>query len=469
MRAVRATFCKPGQRTEAVQLRKTALLRFMATLVVLFVVTSAMMTALAYRTAALYTQDQIRAIIVADLSGMADLWQRLGPAGLKGAIEARQQAPVPRRLYLLVSADGEKITGDFDFWPNNLAKDQAWTHFDHAGEGYDGLSTHFADGSRLMIAHHRSVHEAMLRGLSADLIGPALLGLLAAGLASLVILGKLFRRIDRINDTCRAVAAGDLAARVPLDARADEFRELGSNVNTMLDRIDVLMRGVRTLSDALAHEMRTPIAHLRAGLDRAAREIETAPPDQPVREKAAAALADGVREADGVITLFTALLDIAATEAAEGSPENLVPLDMADLVHQAVNLYEGVAEDRGIQLAISADPAPILGEKHLLVRFLANLLDNALKFSPKGKAVSITCGFVDQAGFLTLSDQGPGMPEAFRDRAFERFARAADAKTTPGHGLGLSLVWAIARRHRIAISLHDGAPGLRVEACWPLP
>ena len=451
------------------QLRKTALLQLMATLVAIFVVASAIMTALAYRTAALYTQDQIRAIIVADLGGLTDLWQRLGPTGLKGAIDARQQAPEPRRLYLLVSGDGEKIVGDFDFWPNNLAKDQAWTHFEHAGEGYDGLSTHFADGSRLMIAHRRSVHEAMLRGLSSDLIGPALLGLLAAGLASFVILRKLFRRIDRINDTCRAVASGDLAARVPLDARADEFRELGGNVNTMLDRIDVLMRGVRTLSDSLAHEMRTPIAHLRSGLDRAAREIDRAPPDQAVREKAAAALADGVQEADGVITLFTALLDIAATEAAEGSPENLVPLDMADLVHQAVNLYEGVAEDRDIRLEISADPAPVLGEEHLLVRFLANLLDNALKFSPAGKTVSITCRSVDRQGVLILSDQGPGMPEAFRDKAFERFARSANVKSTPGHGLGLSLVRAIACRHGIAISLHDGAPGLRVEARWPLP
>ncbi|OYU48191.1 MAG: hypothetical protein CFE31_11045 [Rhizobiales bacterium PAR1] len=451
------------------RLSKTALLQLMATLVAVFVVTSAIMTALAYRTAALYTQDQIRAIIVADLGGLADLWQRLGPTGLQAAIEARQQAPEPRRLYLLVSGDGDKITGDFDFWPNNLAKDRDWTHFEHDGEGYDGLSTHFADGSRLMIAHHRSVHEAMLRGLSADLIGPALLGLLAAGLASLVILRKLFRRIDRINETCRAVASGDLAARVPLDARIDEFRELASNVNMMLDRIDVLMRGVRTLSDSLAHEMRTPIAHLRAGLDRAAREIETAPQDQQGRDKVAAALTDGVREADGVITLFTALLDIAATEAAEGSPNNLVLLDMADLVHQAVNLYEGVAEDRGIHLVIAAEPAPILGEEHLLVRFLANLLDNALKFSPPGKAVSITCGSADLQGFLILSDQGPGMPEAFRDKAFERFARSADAKATPGHGLGLSLVRAIARRHSIAISLYDGAPGLRVEARWPLP
>ncbi len=449
--------------------RDAALLRLMAAIVVIFVTTSAVMTALAYRGVALYAQEQIEALVGSDLSGLEESWRQNGIAGVESALARRLAAPQPRRLYLLVGEDGGKIAGDFDFWPNNMSSDQAWTHFTRAGDAYDGLSARFADGSRVLIAHRRAVDDAMLAGLRADLIGPALTGLLAAILVGFLILRGLFRRIEQVNAACRAVAGGALEARVALDDRPDEFRELGANVNAMLDRIDTLMRGMRQLSDMVAHEMRTPLAHLRARLERDARIVETAPPDEDMRQKALQGLHMGVAGADGVIALFTALLDIAAIEAAEGDPSGLKPLDMADILREAVSLYEAAAEDLGVCLDLAAEPAPLLGEAHLAMRLVANILDNALKFSKPGQRIQLRSGAAAGEAVLAIADQGPGMSAEFRARAFERFTRAPEARGLPGHGLGLSLVNAIARRHGMKISLGDAAPGLRFELRWTPP
>jgi signal transduction histidine kinase len=446
--------------------RDTALLRLMAIIVAIFVGTSAAMTALAYRAVALYAQGQIEALVGADLSGLEESWLQNGVDGVKAALSRRMAAPQPRRLYLLVREDGEKIAGDFDFWPNTMAQDQAWTHFARTDERYDGLSARFADGSRVLIAHRRAVHEAMLAGLRADLLGPALAGFLAAILVSFFILRGLFHRIDQVNATCRAVAGGALEARVALGERPDELRELGANVNAMLDRIDVLMRGLRQVSDMVAHEMRTPLAHLRTRLERAASDLETAPLNNNQRQQTLKALDLGIADANGVIALFTALLDIAAIEAAEGDPSGLSRLDMADILREAVSLYEAAAEERGVALDLAAEPAPIQGDAHLLMRIVANILDNALKFSSAGQSIRIRSGQVGGEAFFIIEDQGPGMSAAFRARAFERFSRAPDARWTPGHGLGLSLVRAIARRHGMTISLGDAAPGLRFELRW---
>ena len=164
-----------------------------------------------------------------------------------------------------------------------------------------------------------------------------------------------------------------------------------------------------------------------------------------------------------------ALLDIAAIESRQGDPAGLVPLDMAGIIRDAVGLYEAVAEERGIALVIDVAPTPILGIEHLLMRVLANLIDNALKFSSEGQRVTLSATIEAGKGMLSIRDEGPGMPEAFMEKAAERFSRAPDAKGKPGYGLGLSLVRAICRRHGMTLTFANSQPGLTVTIRWKAP
>ena len=230
----------------------------------------------------------------------------------------------------------------------------------------------------------------------------------------------------------------------------------------MLERIGVLMRGVHDLSDHIAHEMRTPLARLRSRLERAKRSAALDDPS-PKGVQAVAAFDDAIHETQHIIDVFTALLDIAAAEAQQGDTSNLNPVDLASVLRDAVDVYEGVAEERGIILQLQAPlAAPVLGEPMLLLRMIANVLDNAIKFAPDGSVVTLSAAVSGHSVTATIADQGPGMSADFAGSAFDRFARAPATQGRPGHGLGLTLVRAVALRHGMKISLEPNNPGLRV-------
>ena len=303
------------------------------------------------------------------------------------------------------------------------------------------------------LAQGRLTHALLLLGalvLLAAVAAAAAVGLWAG--RSLTV------RIDAINRACDRVRLGDFGARAPVPAGHDEFARLAGHVNAMLEQIDALVMGLRDVSNRVAHELRTPVARLKSDLEEAA----AAPDLRTARELAGAAAA----ETDEILQTFEALLDIAEVEA--GGAGGLAPMRLDEAVRAACELYESVAEAAGVKLAAALDPVTIIGERTLIVRLAANLIDNAIKFSAAGSAVAVRVAEAGGEALLEIADRGPGIAEGERERVLGRFARGRGASAVRGHGLGLALVSAVAKRHGAPITMSDAEPGLRVAIRFSL-
>jgi signal transduction histidine kinase len=408
----------------------------------------------------------MRILVSSDLTGLADLYAQRRLPALREAIETRlARGDVVDAVYLLLDREGKVLVGNIPAWPPDLKPDGAWARFRAKPEGesdarFVGAGAVLPGGFRLAVGHATTENEIILSRL---------LGILAiAGVATLFIgvIGAallsrwLVRRIIAVNEVAARVRDGDLGARVPGADRPDEFGELAHNFNAMLERIERLVAGMREVSDRIAHELRTPLTRLRSQIQR----MENAAPDPAEAEKARHAMTE---EIGNTVAMFDALLDIATTEAEAGDTSRLKTLDLAEVVASVVDLYDAVAEDRGIALDVRCAPAEMLGDRGLLIRMLANVVDNAIKFSPAGGTVTIEDHSDGGNHIVSVSDSGPGLADDIRDRAFDRFARGAATAEVPGHGLGLAMVKAIAIRHGIRIHLEDAAPGLRVVFLCP--
>ncbi|MER2605376.1 MAG: HAMP domain-containing sensor histidine kinase [Siculibacillus sp.] len=444
--------------------------RFVAVIAGVFTLAFLALSLLVWTTVSGYIERRIADTIATDVAGLEDVWRAGGETALAAAILRRRAEGgegARERIRIVVGADGTKIAGDFAAWPNDLAPESGAVEFaDPRGDrAYSGRIRRIPDGPVLLVAHDRAEHDRLAAALLGDLAGPFLAALLVALVVTALVGRRLLARIERVNAVARAVEAGDLAARVGSPGGGDEFARLAAHVDAMLDRIDVLMRGIRHLSDHIAHEMRTPLARLRARLERARREAEA----DPSARGAVAAFDDAVAETAELIAVFSALLDIARTEAATGDAGALVEVDLAEVIATVVDLYEGVAEERGVRLLVDAVPAVTLGEPMALTRMFANLVDNAVKFSPEGADVDLGVAVGPGEIRLWVRDHGPGLPPGFETSAFERFTRADNAGAVPGHGLGLPFVRAVALRHGMRIALERADPGLRVVLRIPRP
>lgn len=428
-----------------------------------FALAAALTLVLVMRSASSYTERRIADAVMTDLKGFEDVFAQSGLAGLKEAMERRLSWD-PNRIYMLVDQEANIIAGNTRQWPNNASEGGGRITVvdrDH-NRTFDGATRVLPGGVKLLLAHDRREHDKILAGMWRGLALPMLAILLATLAGGYWLTRRVLARIERVNETCRAVENGDMAARVAaVDGRGDEFDALGAHVNAMLDRIERLMASVQHLSDHIAHETRTPLARLRNRLERARSEAG-------VNEASRAAFEDAIGETETIISVFSALLDITAAESAAGDARGLKQIDLSETVADVLDLYEGVAEDRGVTLRAQTVPATVLGDATLLMRMVANVVDNAIKFSPEGGEVTMQLAINGSEAVLTVADQGPGMPEGFAGSAFERFSRADEAKSKPGHGLGLPLVRAIAIRHGIKVTMENGHPGLTVTFRCPL-
>jgi signal transduction histidine kinase len=284
---------------------------------------------------------------------------------------------------------------------------------------------------------------------------------LMATIGALVVRNLFRRTLANISATTSAIAAGDLAKRVRLTGRGDEFDQVAEVINDMLDRITRLMDGVRQVSNSIAHDLRTPITRARTRLEDAAIHAET--PDD-----LRAAIERATVDLDGIVGVFQALLRISEIEAGSRR-SSFARIELSPMLAEVVELYGAVAEEHDIAL-VAETPAelPAYGDKALIQQAVANLLDNAVKFSPPGKTVRLDAS-AGRAVVITVSDQGPGIPESERDKATARFYRGETARSTPGSGLGLSLVLAVAQLHGGELRLEDNAPGLRAVLVLPIP
>ncbi|MFZ9487227.1 MAG: sensor histidine kinase [Alphaproteobacteria bacterium] len=269
----------------------------------------------------------------------------------------------------------------------------------------------------------------------------------------------LARRLARISGVADRVVLGDLSTRVKLTGAGDEFDRLSGDINLMLDRISELMDGVRQVSNAIAHDLRTPLARLRGRLEAALRDS-----DSPVRFRATAEAA--LQELDQVVRIFEALLRIAEIEAGHRRAA-FAPVDAAALAADVAELYQPLAEQRGLALEAGLAPATCTGDRTLVAQALANLVDNAIKHARPGGHVRVRSATREGNVELVVEDDGPGIPEGERDKVVRRFYRLEPSRGTPGSGLGLSLVVSVARLHGGRLELEDAAPGLRARLVLP--
>jgi signal transduction histidine kinase len=288
------------------------------------------------------------------------------------------------------------------------------------------------------------------------------------GVAGGVFVSKrVLNRVDAMTLTAQTIMAGDLSGRLPIAGSGDELDRLASNLNAMLERIEALMRGLKEVSDNVAHDLRTPLTRLR---NRAEEALRTAKDEPGYR----GALEATIEESDGLISTFNALLMIARAESGEAR-ENMTEFDAAEVAQDVSELYEPLADTKGLALRVEATPAPVKGNRELVSQALANLVDNAIKYAePQGHAANgtpaeilVTARSEGDRIKLAVRDGGPGIPESDRAHAIERFVRLEQSRTKPGSGLGLSLAAAVARLHGGELKLEDNAPGLKAVLDLP--
>jgi len=267
--------------------------------------------------------------------------------------------------------------------------------------------------------------------------------------------------------------AGDLSGRLPVGRSGDELDRLAENLNAMLERIEALMIGLKEVSDNIAHDLKTPLTRLR---NRAEEALAKSSNEAEYRS----ALERTIEESDGLIRTFNALLMIARAESGQAR-DNMDNFDAADVANGIHELYEPLAEDNGMTLQVKTAPAPLHGNRELISQALANLVENAIKYGkpvaaaqPLGADAVVSAKEIliearrdgDQV-LLSVTDHGPGIPEADRGHAVERFVRLEASRTLPGSGLGLSLASAVATLHNGDLRLGDANPGLRATLAIP--
>lgn len=411
--------------------------------------------------------DHVQESVEAELHIMQAELSVDGPRGVMALINLRLQNTTPNhdRLYRLEDANGDFLAGNFAEWPVQARSPEQ--SFKLPSRKYPGETqvvlqwAKLADGSRLLVGFDE-IEVAQVRG---DIRRAALWSLGAMLLISLsagfLLTRAALRPVEAIRVSAQRIMDGDLRHRVPSRPNGDEFDRLGETLNSMLDRINTLIASVKGATDNIAHDLRSPLTRHRARLEAALRE-------PPATGEVPALLERSIADLDQVLSTFQSLLRIASVESGFLRQE-FVACDVHQLVQDAVDYIEPLGEDKDQPLKIALDQGPPLkGHRHLLFQLLINLLDNAVKYSPVASTIILSARTTASAWVLEVADAGPGIPAEQRDRVFERLYRGDVSRHTPGLGLGLSLVKAIAELHHGTVTVQDNAPGARIVITLPL-
>jgi signal transduction histidine kinase len=410
--------------------------------------------------------SQTNATIEAEVRGLAEQYGAHGLAGLVDVV-AQRSGPNGEKgaVYLLTGPDLHPLAGNLETWPesrNTVSRD-GWIGFEVGREVGDSVTTHeirakifrIEGGFRLLVGRDMAERTAF-RAVIAKTLAFALLITMALGIAGAIYLSrKLLGRVDAIAQTSHTIVRGDLGGRVPLQGNGDEFDRLSTSLNEMLDQIEHLMTGMRAVTDSLAHDLRSPLTRLKGRIEIALRSQPDASHYRETLERADA-------DVDAILATFNALLSISQAEAG-AVRTNMSRVDLGEIAQDAFELYEPLADEKGLKLEREIeDGAFIVGHAQLLAQTVANLLDNAIKCTPPGGTITLAVRRQHGTVKLAVADTGPGIPPSEREHVLERFVRLDTSRSSPGSGLGLSLVAAVAKLHRAALRLEDNDPGLRV-------
>jgi signal transduction histidine kinase len=406
---------------------------------------------------------QTDAIIDAEIEGLSERYGASGISGLTDLIAERlSRKPAGSSVYLLADDSLQPMVGNLDRWPSATPTPDGWLSF-HLEDQASSGDVHKARARvfRLQGGFHllvgRDMHDLeeaqgyIIKALVWGLVVTVVLALVGGSMMS----RSMVRRLETINETSREIMQGDLSRRIPTKGSGDDFDQLTDNLNSMLDRIELLMEDVRRVSDNIAHDLRTPLSRLRQHLEMLKMHNTS---DEQQRESVEQALT----EADGLLATFNALLRIARIESA-ARRAGFADVDLAALARDVAELYEPLAEDKQQRFTTTVqDAVHIDGDRDLLFQAVANLIDNAIKYTPAGGEIELILQAHDKSARIIVADNGPGIPSEARDQVLQRFFRLDTSRATPGSGLGLSLVAAVAKLHRAQLLLTDNRPGLRV-------
>jgi signal transduction histidine kinase len=422
--------------------------------------------------------EQITETVDAEITGLQEQYRLGGIRRIVIVVDGRARRP-GSSLYLVTTFAGEALAGNVTALQPGILDKEGWTetayrrldeteppeHHDHSALV---RVSQLPGGFRLLVGRDLEERERLyhiILGAGRWSIAIVIVLGLAGGL---FVTRRVLRRVDAMTETTRSIMAGDLGERLPVAGTGDELDRLAENLNAMLERIEALMHGLKEVSDNIAHDLKTPLTRLRNRTEQALRTAKSEPEYR-------AALEATIEESDGLIATFNALLMIARAESGQAR-DNMTEFDAAEIAKDIGELYEPLAEKKGLALKVEAGaPAPVHGNRELVSQALANLVDNAIKYAEpreppaNGATPQIVVRALSEGDriLLTVADNGPGVPEADRGRVVERFVRLEQSRSKPGSGLGLSLASAVARLHGGELTLEENHPGLKSIIALP--
>ena len=430
--------------------------------------------------------QQMDNTIQAEIQGLQERYKQEGLAGLTTLITERlnRQQATGNSIYLLTTFTLQPVVGNLDRWPSNVSINNEWIEFSleinpQINETHLARAKVFRLPGKYGLLVGRDINqltEAKNRIIQALTWGLVIMVLLAL-LGGQVLSRRTVRKIERINQTTQSIMSGDLSRRVPLTGHNDDVDQVADNLNHMLDRIQMLMEDIRRVSDNIAHDLRTPLARLRQHLEEARQQ------EKPT-SSSALSLERSIGEADSLLATFNALLRIARIEAGQVN-SGFSEFDFHALLQDVVEFYEPLIEEKHQSLKIDLSTNIMFwGDQHLLFQAFANVIENAIKYTPNYGKLAISLirsnnhlnnhlnnrpnDHLNDQLTVTIADNGPGVPEAERDKVFRRFYRLDQSRSSSGNGLGLSMVSAIIALHNGTISLDNNMPGLITIIKLPL-
>jgi signal transduction histidine kinase len=422
-----------------------------------------------YWSTASYMLRQSDQAIAIELAVLQEAYASGGREQLMAAIAERMSdGGFESGIYLLADPSGVPLAGNLAAWPASLKGSSGWGDFSAPEWKSDAARQPLMratfetlpDGTRLLVGEDIADLDQVTERINTALILTALLIVAVAAAAAATITRRTVGRIESINATSRAIMQSGLSERIPLRGTKDEWDELATNLNSMLERIETLMGEVKQFTDNVAHELRTPITRLRGRLEKSYNSLHDGDAQK-------AMIGDTIADLDSVQRIFSSLTRISQIEATDRTAA-FRTIDLAEVVREVVELFDAAAEEKGGQLKTVGDQRVLVtGDRDLLFDAVANLVDNAIKHGPEAGRVTVDVRQSDAGAAIAVSDEGPGIPGDEIRNVFKRFYRLERSRRTPGNGLGLSLVAAVARLHGAQIETLDNAPGLTIRLGFP--
>ncbi len=424
-----------------------------------------------YLSTSSYVRSRSDRAIMTEYSSLQDAYARSGRDGLIAMIQRRiADKGLADNVYVLADPSAAVLAGNLRGWPSTVTAARGWAEF-RAGEPLPGAANRpllramletFPGGDRLLVGRDISELDSFTDQIKTAVISGVALIFVLAGVASILVTRRTVGRIESINAASRAIMLSGLDKRIPLRGSHDEWDRVAENLNLMLDRIETLMGEVKQVSDNVAHDLRTPLTRMRGRLEKAYHGRRMAEDDQSL-------IGDTIADLDAVLRIFSSITRIAQieTQARKGAFRTV---NLVEIASEVVELYDAAAEQDGTRLTVVGDAEVLVtGDRDLIFDAIANLVDNAIKHGRPGGQVVVANENIDGGPVISIADDGPGIPAGEYEHVFKRFYRLEHSRYTPGNGLGLSLVAAVARLHGARIEMLDNAPGLKFKLWFSAP